>query len=280
MGIKEINNIDKLNNHTHLYFSHSFKKQKNSNMILDAFSKSNSIIHDFEFFLNNNKRIIAFGEFAGLVGAVLGLKQLYNKIMKLNDINNLSPWNSFDKMLNYIQELKGELDLGNYNNGIKVALVGANGRCGKGVQFILDIFKDKIKYLKIENKNTDLSNFTLKEYDIIFNCILLDEKYDIIWFDRNTIFTKDIIIIDISCDYCKINNPIKLYDCATSWKEPIFKYNNFVDIIAIENLPSLLPFESSNDFSKKCTELLLHYGNDVWKNNLDIFQKVLNNLKN
>jgi saccharopine dehydrogenase (NAD+, L-lysine-forming) len=106
------------------------------------------------------------------------------------------------------------------------------------------------------------------DFDILFNCILLNKDYNRTWFNSNTQFNKHKVIVDISCDYTKINNPIKLYNKATSWKEPIFKYNKFLDIIAIENLPSLLPYESSIDFSKKCTELLLQYDSNVWNNNL------------
>jgi saccharopine dehydrogenase (NAD+, L-lysine-forming) len=275
IGIKEINNLDKLYNHTHLYFSHCFKKQKNANIILNAFKESNSIIHDFEFFFYLNKekntRIIGFGYFAGIVGTILGLKQFYNKKIKLNDISNLTPWKSFNEILNYINYEK--IYFNNLNN-IKIAIIGSEGRCGKGVQYMLNYLN--IKYQKIDN-NENIENsdtfINLKNYDIIFNCILLNEMYNKIWFDTNMIYNKDIIIVDISCDYSKINNPIKLYDKATSWKDPVFKYNEFIDIIAIENLPSLLPFESSNDFSKSCTKLLLDYGNEVWKNNLEIFKK-------
>jgi saccharopine dehydrogenase (NAD+, L-lysine-forming) len=272
IGIKEINNLDKLNNHTHLYFSHCFKKQKNANIILNAFKESNSIIHDFEFFFylnkENNKRIIAFGYFAGIIGSILGLKQFYNKKMKLNNISNLTPWISFNQILNYINYEK--IYFNNQNN-IKIAIIGPEGRCGKGVQYMLNYLN--IKYKKIENSDKTDTMIDLKNYDIVFNCILLNEMYNKIWFDTNIIYDKDIVIVDISCDYSKINNPIKLYDKATSWKDPVFKYNEFIDIIAIENLPSLLPFESSIDFSKSCTELLLNYGNEVWKNNLEVFKK-------
>jgi len=270
IGIKEIDNLEKLNKHKHMYFSHSYRKQKNSNIILNAFKESNSIIYDFEFFLNNNIRIISFGYYAGLVGTILGLKQFYNKKMQLNNINNLSPWLSFQEMMNYINE--GYIhNILNYD--IKIAIIGSDGRCGIGVKFILDIFNIKyVKFLKEENISK------LNDFDIIFNCILLDEKYDKIWFDKSTNFLKDIVIVDISCDYTKINNPIQLYNKATSWNEPVFKYNNFIDIIAIENLPSLLPFESSNDFSKKCKDLLLEYDNNVWKNNFYIFYSVIKNI--
>ena len=269
IGIKEIDNLEKLNKHKHMYFSHSYRKQKNSNIILNAFKESQSIIYDFEFFLNNNKRIIAFGCFAGFVGAILGIKQFYNKKMKLNDINNLSPWLSFEEMLNYINN-EGYL-YKIFNNDIKIGIIGSEGRCGTGVKFILDFFN--IKYLKFKKDENFENNF-----NIIYNCILLEEKYDKIWFNKNTNFLKDTVIVDISCDYTKKNNPIQLYNKATSWNEPVFKYNEFVDIIAIENLPSLLPFESSNDFSEKCKDLLLEYGNNVWKNNFYIFYSVIKNI--
>ena len=175
------------------------------------------------------------------------------------------------RMINYIV-YNIHLD---FFNDVKIGIIGANGRCGKGVQFILD--KLNIKYIKIIKENNSENKSEINcDFDIIFNCILLDEKYDKTWFDQNTVFIKDIVIIDISCDYQKNNNPIKLYNNSTSWKDPVFVYNKFVDIIAIENLPSLLPYESSINFSNKCTDLLLQYGNNIWKNNLEIFYNAIN----
>ena len=54
----------------------------------------------------------------------------------------------------------------------------------------------------------------------------------------------------------------------------MYSYNKYVDIIAINNLPSLLPRESSIYFSSKCVELLRNLNgdtNDYWKNNEKVF---------
>jgi hypothetical protein len=261
IGIKELKDLDKLSNHVHIYFSHTLKHQFNSEKILSKFINSNSKLYDFEYILDDNKkRIIAFGYYSGLVGAILGLKQYYNKINNIESLSNLKPWLSFEEMINTV---KFPI------TSVKIAIVGANGRCGNGVKYILDYLK--LDYIIID-RNYDITK--LIEFDIIYNCILLDESYNKVWFDKNTRFEKNIVISDISCDYSSNNNPIQLYNKSTNWIEPIYKYNEYVDIIAIHNLPSLLPKESSDEFSNIFKDLLLDYKNDskkYWKNNLSIF---------
>jgi alanine dehydrogenase len=89
IGLKEIEHLDKLINHKHVYFSHSFKKQFNSQYILSTFYKNNSLIYDFEFFLDNeNKRLISFGFYAGIVGCYLGLLQFIEKTILKQNIKN------------------------------------------------------------------------------------------------------------------------------------------------------------------------------------------------
>ena len=80
----------------------------------------------------------------------------------------------------------------------------------------------------ILDKNSDSNTFV--NYDIFINCIKLDPKSNVTWFDSQTKFTNQIIISDISCDYTKPNNPIKLYNENTTWSKPVFKPNNFVNI--------------------------------------------------
>ena len=80
IGIKEIPSIELLDNHIHIYFSHTYKNQIGSHRILSEFSKSSSILYDFEYFLDENKRrLISFGFYAGVVGCVLGIKQFLKK---------------------------------------------------------------------------------------------------------------------------------------------------------------------------------------------------------
>ena len=262
VGLKELNNIEKLNKHIHVYFSHTYKNQINSNFILSQFKNSNSILYDLEYFLENNKRIITFGYYAGIVGGALGILQY---ILKNNNkkLYNLTFWNSINELLS---KIKIE------NNNIKVCVIGPNGRCGNGVQYILKQLN--IQFISL-TKNDQKNN--LHEYDILFNCINLQENVGV-WFDENTQFYKNIVIVDISCDYNNPNNPIKIYNNKTTWLDPVYSYNSFVDIIAIDNLPSLLPYDSSTEFSRILVHLLKLYPKNhyYWKNNYEIFKNKIN----
>jgi saccharopine dehydrogenase (NAD+, L-lysine-forming) len=258
VGLKEIEHLDKLSNHKHLYFSHSYKNQYGSDLILNSFKNSNSIIYDFEYFLySNKKRIISFGFYAGVVGAVLGLLQYAFKKNYNDDISDLHYFYSIEELLSTIVPFKD-----NFFN-INIGIIGHKGNCGNGVTYILD--KLNINYVIIENFST-IKEF---DFDIFYNCILLKPESTEVFFDKNSIFKKQTTIVDISCDCYVENNPIKIYNKCTTWKNPVYNYNDYVDIISISNLPSLLPKESSDYFSNKCVQLLLEMSNDennYWSN--------------
>lgn len=258
VGLKEIDCLTKLLNHKHLYFSHSYKNQYGSNLILSEFKKSNSIIYDFEYFLyENKKRIISFGFYAGVVGAILGLLQYVFKKNYNDNISDLKYCNNQNELLDILIPFKDDL------KGLNVGIIGYNGNCGKGVISIMD--KLHISYDNI----TKFSNIKKFDYDIFYNCILLKPDNNEVFFDENSIFTKNTVIVDVSCDCYVKNNPIKLYNECTTWKSPVYNYNKYVDIISISNLPSLLPKDSSNYFSKICIELLLEMKTDkkgYWNN--------------
>jgi len=263
VGLKEIIELDKLSNHKHLYFAHCYKNQHNSQCILNSFFNSKSIIYDFEYFYNSDKkRLISFGYYAGITGAIITLLH-YSLKQNGSQLSKLSHWKNFYFILMDLLNKKSVFE------NISIGIVGAYGNCGSGVTFILD--RLGLEY-DIYDRNSDKSN--LKSHDILFNCIVLHELSTEIWFDENTVFDKNIIISDISCDYSKPNNPINIYSENTTWENPVFQYNDFVDIIAINNLPSLLPKESSDFFSSKCVELLNCIYKDenlYWKNNELVF---------
>lgn len=262
IGLKVVDNLEKLANHKHVYFSHSYKNQTGSRELLNAFSKTQSLIYDFEFFLNKeNKRLISFGFYAGIAGCYLGLLQYLQKSIYQNNIANLSQMN-FERTCIENHLYKSIHMFAN----LKIAIVGFRGNCGTGVISVLDNLG--VNYSTL---GRTFEKKTLKQYDIVYNCINLDSDSKEVWVSHETQFENPIIITDISCDATKDNNPIAIYKDETTWENPVYSYNEFVDIIAVSNLPSLLPKESSTYFSKKCAGLLLDMGSEAWENNEKLF---------
>ena len=93
------------------------------------------------------------------------------------------------------------------------------------------------------------------------------------------------VVVDVSCDYANQFNPIAIYHDKTTFDKPtnaVILSNNDIasktkplDVIAIDNLPSMLPVESSNDFASKLYPYLLELADfdnsTVWMRSLDKF---------
>lgn len=259
IGLKEFDyNNNNLLSYKHLFFSHTYKNQANSIEILSKFKKEKGIIYDLEYLVDDkNKRLIAFGFWAGFIGTAISLLQFYYKSIN-KELVNLVPFNDYKILIN---ELK---NYNNYFTNIEVGIIGINGRCGQGCKYLLDILC--IKYIGYGRGDT-LN--TLINHDIIINCIKLEKEteFTIISNENLESFNKLSIINDVSCDITATNNPIKLDYHLTTFKNPICKFNKKLDIICIDNLPSLLPIDSSTEFSNKLTELILTINNDkIWEN--------------
>lgn len=266
LGLKQFEDIEKLNSHKHIYFSHSYQNQSGSKEILTYFKNSSSILYDLEYFIDNNNRLTSFGFWAGIIGCGLALLE-YSK-----PINNLNPWKNFDI---FLQKIK--VNLNNISN-LSIGIIGSEGNCGKGSKFLLTLLD-----LKYDNilKNDDKSK--LFNYDILINCIKLDINQNEIWLDLNTNFIKPMIISDISCDVTKSNNPIKLNYNNTTWVNPVHILNlsHEIKIISIDNLPSLLPKDSSDYFSNCLVNILLNFPEDkknFFKKNYNTFLDIIQNL--
>ena len=85
------------------------------------------------------------------------------------------------------------------------------------------------------------------------------------------------VIGDIACDPDSDYNPIPVYNQATSWAQPVNRVADdpVLDVMAIDNLPSLLPLESSIDFANQLLptlETVDDLGAPVWSRVNDIFQ--------
>ena len=64
---------------------------------------------------------------------------------------------------------------------------------------------------------------------------------------------------DIACDPDSDYNPVPVYDRATTWDAPALRVADdpVMDVMAIDNLPSMLPVESSEDYAEQLLPSLL-----------------------
>jgi saccharopine dehydrogenase (NAD+, L-lysine-forming) len=67
------------------------------------------------------------------------------------------------------------------------------------------------------------------------------------------------VIGDIACDPDSDYNPVPVYDAATTWAAPVLRVQDAppMDVMAIDNLPSLLPVEASHDYAAQLLPSLL-----------------------
>ena len=66
------------------------------------------------------------------------------------------------------------------------------------------------------------------------------------------------MIGDVACDPTSDFSPIKVYDRTTTWDQPVLRVADHppLDVMAIDNLPSLLPRESSEDYAGQLLPVL------------------------
>ena len=116
------------------------------------------------------------------------------------------------------------------------------------------------------------------QHDVFLNCILARPGTPVfVPADALTADRKLSVIGDIACDPDSDFSPIKVYDRTTSWADPALRVcdDPVLDVTAIDNLPSLLPAESSDDFAG---QLLPHLSTldrldqGVWARAKDLFE--------
>jgi len=263
IGLKEFDYENKeLSSYKHIYFSHCFKNQLGSEKILKCFKENNGFILDYEYIVDeNNKRLIAFGFWAGFAGMCLGMLQYLQKINNLPEINNLRPCYDYKLIIKNFKKITNLSD-------IKIGIIGIDGRCGNGCKFFLD--KLKIPYIGYRKNDPKDDLF---QHNILVNCIYLSPDSDVKFITKDNLnkFENLKVIVDISCDVNSKNNPIDLEYKLTNFKKPVYKINDNIDIISIDNLPSILPKNSSIEFSDKLTKLLQQ--KKIWKKLKEIYQE-------
>ena len=119
--------------HTHIQFAHCYKQQAGWSKILSRFHRGGGKLYDIEFLNDaNGRRVAAFGFHAGFAGAAAGALALV-ATRKGEKLGPLEPYPNEAEMVGSIKKA-----IGNSNDSVKVLVIGALGRCGRGA---VDLFR-------------------------------------------------------------------------------------------------------------------------------------------
>jgi len=286
MGVKEVPYDLLIPNKIYSFFSHTIKKQPQNRKLLQNLVKKYIQMIDYECLKDEQGiRVIAFGRWAGIIGAHNGIWTLGQRL----DEGHLRR----AKDCRDYYELKYQYR-GLQIPSIKIIVTGT-GRVGKGaVEFLNDIkikqvTKDEFLhnnfneavfcvldsddlYDRISDAGFERTEFhlhpelykcTFNNYmnkcDLLINCIFWSPQAPQL-FTKNDMRNPNWrikVIADVSCD---VNGGVPATIRSTTINEPVYGYDvnsemeiapyipESIDIMAIDNLPNELPRSASEEF--------------------------------
>jgi saccharopine dehydrogenase (NAD+, L-lysine forming) len=265
-GLKELpENVEALK-HRHIMFGHAYKDQSGAPALLKRFKDGGGTLYDLEYLLEKNgSRIAAFGYWAGFAGAAVSLKVwLHQQSNKSPGPKKINIYSGRDEL---IQDLVNEFTDKNINNHNKpnIIVIGGLGRVGKGAIELAKSLNIKVTVWDVDETRHGGPFPEILDHNIFINCILARPGVPI--FVPHSALNSQrrlSVVSDISCDPDSPYNPIPIYDAATSFAQPVVRITekpSKLDVTAIDNLPSMLPVESSEDFSAQILPTLLELKN-------------------
>ena len=264
LGVKELPDHPDTLRGTYAHFAHLYKDQRGWQTDLARFARGGGILYDLEYLTGENgARVAAFGYWAGWLGAALGLRGWYLRA-RGEAAGPVEPCESREEFLHSIKTLQGDAKTPH------ALIIGAKGRSGRGAGDLFDALD--IPVMRWDQEETaNLDRAALLGQDILVNCVLLrGPGLTLITPDDLTDARLRIgVISDVACDPLSDFNPLPIYDAPTEWSDPFLRMGGERDIwlTAIDNLPSLLPREASEDFSAQLLPTLRTCPDGIaWRN--------------
>lgn len=247
--------------HEHIQFAHCYKDQGGWQDVLKRFPAGKGTLYDLEFLENDQgRRVAAFGFYAGFAGAAIGVLDWAFKQSHADseDLPGVVPYPNETELVKHV---KAELDVAVKKVGRfpRCLVIGALGRCGSGA---LDFFR-KVGIPEEELVKWDMAETAkggpfqeIVDSDIFVNCIYLSQPIAP-FVNSETLGKSDRklrSIVDVSADTTNPHNPIPVYTIATTFSEPTVLVETTagdkLSVCSIDHLPSLLPREASEFFSR------------------------------
>lgn len=253
-GLKELPEDGSPLIHNHILFGHAYKGQPAGQALLRRFRAGGGVLLDLESLVDEaGRRVAAFGYWAGYAGAAVALKSW--AAQRRGAL--CGPLARFADRQALLSDLAA--DLGDSPRP-RALVIGALGRVGTGAA-------DLCEALGVAVTRWDMSETAhggpfpeVLEHEIFLNCILARPGCPV--FVPATALTAPRalrVIGDIACDPTSDFSPVKVYDRVTDWAAPALRVHGAppLDVCAIDNLPSLLPVESSHDYAAQLLPSLL-----------------------
>ncbi len=278
LGLKELPDDATPLTHRHIMFGHAFKGQHSGKALLRRFAAGGGTLYDLEYLTGEDgRRVAAFGYWAGYAGAAITLKA-----WAAQQGGALCPavgtYSGKDALL---ADLARDLD------GLRAPtaiIIGALGRVGAGAADLCTDMGLTPTLWDMEQTAYGGPFPEILTHDMFLNCIFARPGTPVFVPDKALTADRTLTAIgDVACDPDSDYNPVPIYDAATSWDAPVRRVHNVppMDVMAIDNLPSLLPVESSHDFAEQLLPSLLRLdrlNTGVWDRARRTFDAAMNDI--
>ncbi|MEX0327412.1 MAG: saccharopine dehydrogenase [Ruegeria sp.] len=255
-GLKELPEDGTPLPHRHIMFGHAYKGQHSGRALLARFMAGGGTLYDLEYLVDEDgRRVAAFGYWAGYAGAAITLKTwAAQQRGQLCPPVGVYPGK---EALN--AELLAELDATGANRPNAI-VIGALGRVGTGAADLCEAMGVPVTKWDMAETASGGPFPEVLNHDLFLNCIFARPGTPVfVPRDALTAPRKLTAIGDVACDPDSDYNPVPIYDHATTWDAPALRVadNPVMDVMAIDNLPSMLPVESSEDYAAQLLPSLL-----------------------
>lgn len=254
-GLKELPAGDFPLVHRHIMFGHAFKGQPAGQALLRRFRDGGGTLLDLEALTDENgRRLAAFGYWAGYAGAAVTLLA-WAAQARGGICGPVTRWADRSRLLD---DLRARLDATGQPRPTAL-VIGAKGRVGGGAA-------DLMGQLGLPVSRWDLAETAhggpfpeVLAHQLFINAILAGPGTPVFVPPEAVRPARALRVIgDVACDPGSDDSPVRVYDRPTSWNHPVLRVAEAppLDVMAIDNLPALLPRESSEDFARQLLPLL------------------------
>ncbi len=295
IGVKEVPIEALIPNKKYFFFSHTIKKQPYNRNLLRAILEQQIELYDHEVLTNENgERVVAFGRYAGIVGAYNTIRAygLKYQLFALPKAETLESQEALIAELNQIALPNIKIVLtgrGRVSNGAKEMLVAMGLEQVSVPQFLNNRFDtpvfcqlDVLDYnIRKDGKVLDKSDFFKYPNEYESNFLRFAKVADVFiaghffgegspyLFKRNDAKLKDFnirVVGDISCD---IDGPVASTIRASTIADPIYGYDpkleqevdfmkkEAIAVMAVDNLPCELPKDASIGFGDSFAKYII-----------------------